>query len=65
MLPVFTSTYENIQEDYKSHWKRQKFDLMIEYRSRSPLPVPFSTILHCWRFVLVTSYRLDRGSYLT
>ncbi|KAL5258667.1 hypothetical protein ACHWQZ_G009211 [Mnemiopsis leidyi] len=53
MVAVFTNTYENIQEKYKAHWKYQKFELMIEYRSRSPLPVPFSTVLHLIRFVIL------------
>ncbi|XP_063680838.1 transient receptor potential cation channel subfamily M member 2-like isoform X3 [Bolinopsis microptera] len=51
LVAVFSSTYEEIQENSKTLWKRQKFDLMVEYRSRSPLPVPFSTILHCCRFI--------------
>ncbi|KAL5258514.1 hypothetical protein ACHWQZ_G009114 [Mnemiopsis leidyi] len=51
LVAVFSSTYEEIRENSKTLWKRQKFDLMVEYRSRSPLPVPLSTGLHCFRFL--------------
>lgn len=51
LVAVFSSTYQNIEDKSAILWKRQKFDLMMEFKSRSPLPIPVNTFLHCYRFL--------------
>ena len=59
LFPVFVSassyTFQIVQDKTNDYWNYHRFQLVVEYHSRPPLPPPFIIFTHLWllmRYVL-------------
>ena len=62
LVAVFSNTYANLESSSEVLWKWQLYDLMKEFRERSSVPIPFSAVIYCTRF-LIWIYSKALGSY--
>merc|ERR1712048_412104 len=46
LVALFATTYEKVQENSENIWKLNRYDLVIEYWGKGPLPTPLVLIEH-------------------
>ena len=59
----FSTTYEDIQKEAESLWIFQKFQLVIEYNSKPPLPPPLNLLLIIYYPLKLIRNRLKTGNW--
>ncbi|KAJ8251091.1 hypothetical protein GJAV_G00217150 [Gymnothorax javanicus] len=46
LIAIFSYTFSQIQDHSDTHWKYQRYNLIVEYHSRPCLPPPFIILFH-------------------
>ncbi|CBY18265.1 unnamed protein product [Oikopleura dioica] len=46
LVALFATTYETVQEDSDKIWKLNRFDLVMDYWGKDPIPTPLILVFH-------------------
>ena len=46
LVALFATTYEQVQEDSDKIWKLNRFDLVMDYWGKDPIPTPLILVYH-------------------
>lgn len=46
LVALFATTYETVQEDSDKIWKLNRFDLVMDYWGKDPIPTPLILVYH-------------------
>ena len=58
LVALFATTYENVQEDADQIWKLKRFDVVMEYLHKDPIPTPIASIYHILKICKYFLYSL-------
>ena len=63
LVALFATTYEAVQEDSDKIWKLNRFDLVMDYWGKDPIPTPLILVYHFMLFMKFLCFSCGKNKH--